>query len=285
MAALLALAAAAVFGAADFTGGRATDRAPVLTVTLMSNAIGVALGLALVAIAGGTFDQPTVAWSAAGGLCGLGGLVLLYRGLAVGPNRLVSPVSAVVAAVLPVGVGIASGERPGMLAVVGLALAAPAIWLVAGGDLQPATTGTARDAADDGSPIVLAIGAGLGFGLFFTCLAQTPDDAGAAPLLVARLVSTTTLVAAFALWRRRTSNAGIDRQGLRLAALAGTLDMSANGLFLWSTLHGDLSIVGALVSLFPVTTILLAMVLLGERMTRAQALGLALAVVTAALLA
>ncbi|MGH1503771.1 MAG: EamA family transporter [Acidimicrobiales bacterium] len=283
MAALLALAAAAVFGAADFTGGRATDRTPVLPVTLTSNVVGVALGVALVAIAGGTFDRPTITWSALGGLCGLGGLVLLYQGLAAGPNRLVSPVSAVVAAVLPVGVGIASGERPGALAIVGLALAAPAIWLVAGGDLKPAPAG--GGVAGDRATIAMAVGAGVGFGLFFTCLAQTPDDAGAAPLLVARLISTTTLVAAFVIWRSRTPKVEVDRHGLRLATLAGTLDMSANGLFLWSTLHGDLSIVGALVSLFPVTTILLAMALLGERMTRAQALGLTLAIATAAFLA
>lgn len=272
MPALLALTAALVFGAADFTGGYATRRTPVATVTLITNIVGVALAAALVLALGGAWTTRTVAWGAAGGAGGLVGLVLLYLGLATGPNRLVSPLSAVIAAAIPVLVGISTGDRPGRLAIVGLLLTPVAIWLVAGGDH--------RQAAGAGRSLTLAVGAGIGFGLFFTCLAQTPDDAGAVPLLAARITSTALLL--LAATRQRPGR--LPSTDLTLPAVAGALDMTANGLFLWSTRGGDLAVVGALVNLFPVTTILLAVVILHERLTRLQTAGLALAITSAALL-
>lgn len=272
MPALLALAAAAVFGAADFTGGYATRRTPVGTVTLVTNVIGVAIAACLVAVLGGAWSGSSVGWGAAGGACGLAGLLLLYYGLATGPNRVVSPSSAVVAAVIPVVAGVLGGERPDRWAVAGLLLTPIAIWLVAGGDL--------REAADARRSLVIAVGAGVGFGLFFVCLAQTPDDAGAVPLLAARLTSTTALLAAALAGRVAPPR----RDQVRVPAIAGTLDMGANGLFLWSARDGDLAVVGALVSLYPVTTVLLAVGILHERLSRTQVLGLVLAVTTAAML-
>jgi uncharacterized membrane protein len=270
--ALLALAAAAVFGAADFTGGYAARRTPVATVTLVTNVVGVAIAAVLVLTLGGASSGASVGWGAAGGAFGLVGIVLLYFGLATGPNRLVSPLSAVIAAALPVAVGLATGDRPGELAFIGLAIAPLAIWLVAGGDI--------RAASGAGRSLAVAVGAGAGFGLFFVCLAQTPDDAGAVPLLAARLTSTTLLLVAVA--ARRASPP--TRADIPIPALAGTLDMGANGLFLWSAVDGDLAVVGALVSFYPVTTVLLAMAVLGERVSRSQAIGLFLAVACAALL-
>lgn len=273
MPALLALAAAAVFGAADFTGGYATRRLPVLSVTLVTNAVGVVVAGLLVVLVDGTMSTAAVTWAAAAGLGGLAGVVFLYLGLARGPNRLVSPLAAVVAALIPVIVGLASGDRPDVLAVVGLALVGPAIWLVAGGDRIH--LGTNRTAFG------LAAAAGLGFGLFFTLLAQTPDDAGAIPLLVSRVASTLVLLGVVV---GRREAASLDVRSLPLPVLAGTLDMSANALYLWSTIDGELAIVGALTNLFPVTTVLLAITILGERLTRAQTTGLILAVAAAALL-
>jgi drug/metabolite transporter (DMT)-like permease len=270
--ALLALAAAAVFGAADFTGGYAARRTHVATVTLVTNVVGVAIATVLVLVLGGAWTTSSIGWGAAGGACGLVGIVLLYFGLATGPNRLVSPLSAVVAAAIPVVVGLATGDRPGELAIVGLAITPFAIWLVAGGDLR-AASGATRSLA-------IAVGAGVGFGLFFVCLAQTPDDAGAVPLLAARLTSTTLMLAAVATGRAAPPT----RADIPIPVLAGTLDMGANGLFLWSAIDGDLAVVGALVSFYPVTTVLLAMAILGERVSRSQALGLILAVACAALL-
>ncbi len=272
MPALLALASACTFGVADFLGGLATRRASVAVVTLITNISGGLLALVLVVMIDGRWGGAALGWGAAGGLAGLVGLMLLYEGLAGGPNRLVSPLSAIVAATVPVVVGVATGDRPDGFAIAGLGLIPVAVWLLAGGDLR----------LSDASlrPVSLAVGAGLGFGAFFVLLAQTPDDAGAVPLLAARVTSVTALLVAAAIIR--PSPPPLRTAGI--AVSAGALDMTANGFFLWSTLDGELAIVGALVSLFPATTVLLAVVVLGERLDRRQTAGLALAIGAAALL-
>ncbi|MFV0258034.1 MAG: EamA family transporter [Acidimicrobiales bacterium] len=272
MPALLALVSAAVFGAADFAGGYATRRLPVLTVTLLTNIVGTAMAAVLVGTVGGTWSRAAVTWGAVGGAFGLVGLLLLYEGLATGPNRLVSPLSGVISAAIPVIIGVATGDRPGGLAVAGLLFTPPAIWLVAGGDH--------RAAAGQRRSILLAVGAGVGFGLFFAGIAQTPDDAGAVPLLIARVTSTTLLLVAAARQRPRAPHG----REWALPVLAGLLDMTANGLFLWSSRDGDLAVVAALVALYPVTTILLAVLVLRERLSRSQTVGLVVAVTAAALL-
>jgi drug/metabolite transporter (DMT)-like permease len=272
MPALLALAAACTFGVADFLGGLATRRAAVVAITLITNLAGAALAVVLVVTIGGRWNIETIGWGAAGGLAGLMGLMLLYEGLSSGPNRLVSPLSAIIAAAVPVVVGLGQGDRPDTLAVAGLCLTPIAVWLVAGGDVAvPAASKR---------PLLLAVGAGLGFGAFFTLLAQTPDDAGAVPLVAARVTSVSVLIAAAVVTRPATPRAAT----IGTAIAAGALDMTANGLFLWSTINGDLAIVGALVSLFPATTVLLAVAVLGERLDRKQATGLALTISAAALL-
>ncbi len=272
MPALLALASAFTFGFADFLGGLATRKTSVIAVTLITNLAGALLALVLVFTIDGQWAMDTIAWGAAGGLTGLVGVVLLYQGLADGPNRLVSPLSAVVAAVVPIVVGISLGDRPGGLAVLGLVIAPIAIWLVAGGDV--------RLGAASRRPLMLGLGAGLGFGAFFALLAQTPDDAGAVPLLAARATSLTVLIVAALLIRPGAPSPSV----VGVAAVAGALDMTANGFFLWSTLDGELAIVGALVNLFPAPTVLLAVAFLGERLDRKQTIGLALAITAAALL-
>jgi len=272
MPALLALAAACTFGVADFLGGLCTRRAAVVAVTLTTNLAGAAMAIVLAFTIDGAWTPRAIGWGAVAGLAGLIGLVLLYQGLADGPNRLVSPLSAVIAAIVPVVVGVTLGDRPNTLAIAGLAVAPIAIWLVAGGDLRMTETSK--------RPVLLGVGAGLGFGTFFALIAQTPDDAGAVPLLAARATSVTILILAAIVTRP-----GVPApQVLVVAIVAGALDMTANGLFLWSTLDGELAIVGALVSLFPATTVLLAVVFLGERLDRKQVSGLALAITAAALL-
>lgn len=272
MPALLAIAAACTFGVADFLGGLATRRAAVIAVTLITNLAGAAVAVVLVIVIDGAWTARAVVWGAVAGIAGLVGLVLLYQGLAEGPNRLVSPLSAVVAATVPVVVGVALGDRPGSVAIVGICVVPVAVWLVAGDDIGLA--GTSK------RPPALGVGAGLGFGTFFVLLAQTPDDAGAVPLLMARVASVTVLIVATVATRPATPAAAT----VGIAIAAGALDMTANGLFLWSSLDGDLAIVGALVSLFPATTVLLAVAFLGERLDRKQATGLVLAVTAAALL-
>lgn len=272
MSSFLALGSAAVFGVADFVGGRASSRVSVLRVTLVSNIVGGILAGVLAIVVATSWSSGAVVWGAAGGCAGLVGLLLLYHGLATGPNRLVSPVSAVVSAVVPVVVGIATGERPGAIAAVGLALTPLAVWLIADG---------AWKLTEDRRSLLVAVGAGAGFGTFFACLAQTPDDAGASPLVAARVASTAILVGVAV--ARRTGEP-MPGRALGIAAAAGALDMTANGLFLWAVQDGDLAITGALVSLFPVTTILLAVVVLHERIRRRQLIGIGTALIAAALL-
>lgn len=273
MPALLALISAAAFGAADFAGGFATRKTSVLNVTLVTNTVGVVLAAGLVAILGGTWTVETLAWGAAGGICGLIGLSLLFLGLASGPNRVISPLSAVLSAVLPVAVGLTTGDRPDSAAIVGLILTPLAIWLVAGGDSH-------IDAASRKS-LGYGIGAGIGFGLFITCIAQAPEGSGALPLLAARTASS-TLVILVVLLKGRPKE--FPKSAITIAAIAGSIDMVANGLFLWSSREGDLAVVGALVALYPATTILLAIILLHERLNKAQAVGLVLAITAAVLL-
>ena len=156
MPALLAIAAACTFGVADFLGGLSTRKAAVVAVTLSTNLAGAALAVVLVIVIDGAWTVQAMAWGAAGGLAGLVGLLLLYQGLAEGPNRLVSPLSAVAAATVPVIVGVAVGDRPGALAILGICVVPIAVWLVAGGDLDLA--GASK------RPLALGVGAGLGFG-------------------------------------------------------------------------------------------------------------------------
>ncbi len=272
MSALLALASAATFGVADFLGGFATRNAHVLAVTLATNIAGGVLACVLVIVLGGEWSTTAMVWSAAAGLVGLGGLVLLYLGLAVGPNKLVSPVSAVVAAVVPVVAGLALGERPDTISLIGVAATPPAVWFLAGGEL--------RIEHGANKAFSMALGGGFGFGLFFTLIAQVPEDSGAVPLLVARIATVTALLLAVGVKRPGRP----DAKWAGVAIGAGTLDMSANGLFLWASRDGELAIVGALTSLFPATTVLLAVTVLGERLTRTQIGGLAMALAAAALL-
>ena len=296
MGAILALAAAATFGVADFAGGQATRRSPALHVTLVSNVAGGLVAVILAFAVASTWSTAALVWGAIGGVFGLVGLLLLYIGLATGPNRLVSPVSAVVSAVVPVAAGLTMGERPGILAAIGLALTPLAVWTIAGGSIQIS--------AEDRRSLLIALCAGAGFGMFFVCLAQTPDGAGATPLVAARATSVALLIVAVGVThrfrsrrlsqaeptepRQHTEELGrltrAIEAGLGLALLAGTLDMIANGFFLWATREGELVVVGALVSLFPATTIVLAVLLLHERLERRQLLGIVLGLTAAVLL-
>lgn len=274
--AVLALCAAAAFGVADFLGGFATRRSPVVPVTVVSNLTGALVALGVLAVIGGEWTTASAVLGGVGGLAGLVGLVLLYDALASGRFQLVSPISAVTGAAVPVVAGLVIGDRPGVLAIVGLLLTAPAVWLLAGGAGLPS-----RVADVLGRRLLLqSFLAGGGFGVFFVFLDRTPDGAGATPLVAARVASIAAIVLL-----------GVARGGVRpaasavpSAAAAGAVDMTANGFFLWASRDGDLSVVGALTSLYPAGTVVLAWLVFGERLRRLQRIGLALALGAAALL-
>lgn len=268
MALFLAFASAVVYGTGDWFGGHAARRRPSIGVA----AIGQSMSLVLVAVAvvigsAAVPSGPTWAWSAAGGVVGAIGIAGLYHGFAVGSVSVVAPVSAVVGAVLPVGVGVALGDRPGALALAGIVLAVVSIAMVSG------AVGPARHVG--GRVVALAVGVGACFGSLFVCLERADGDSGMWPLLVMRIVSVPML--AVLLLRRRSGERGGDRRSLVLSLVAGTFDMGANVLYLLAVREGMLSLVAVVASLYPAATVALAAGVDDERVSRPQAIGLVVA--------
>lgn len=301
MAIVLGLAAALVYGAADFTGGLATRRTHALAVVVLSQAAGlVVLLVTLPFVADGGPAGGDLARGAVAGIGGGAGVALLYRGLAVGRMSVVAPITAVGAAALPLLWGLVAGERPSPWALAGVVLALVAVVLVsaaqgsepgdvaaagpgAGGVVRarPGAGGAARTGRALGPGVGEAVLAGLGFGAFFVVLEGTSADAGLWPLLGAR---TSILVAGAAALATRTPLRAAPGQGGRIA-LAGVLDMGANVLYLLAARQGLLSLVAVIVSLYPASTVLLARFVLGERLGPAQRIGLTLAAAGVALIA
>jgi drug/metabolite transporter (DMT)-like permease len=270
VAVLLALGSSASYGTADFLGGLASRRAAATAVVLVSQSVGLATLAAVLALTDRQLPAAVdLGWGGLAGLCGMVGLVLFYRGLAAGTMSVVAPVTAVVSAIVPVVAGLALGERPGWLAMTGIALAVPAIVLLGWGGSPP---GTGRHV--DRRALVLAAAAGVGFGLFFVTLSRASSDAGLWPVLAARVASVTALAVLITLQR---AWGGVPAAVSSLSAGAGVLDTTANGLYLLAVQRGLLSEVAVLSSLYPASTIVLASTVLHERLARLQWWGLALA--------
>ncbi len=273
---LLALCSAATYGVGDFFGGLAAKRAAAAAVLLWSHVAGLVLVVAAAFVVSGQVTVGDVAIGALGGLGGALGVGLLYRALAIGPMSAVAPVTALLAAAVPIVAGIVDGERPGASAAIGMVGALGAIVLVSaegGGSLRPS----------DLRGVLMALGAGLGFGLFFVALSHTGDDSGLWPIVGARLASV-SVVGALALTGRVSAalEGGAPR---RLTVGAGACDVAANVLYLLAIREGLLSVVSALSSLYPVSTVVLAWIVLRERFAPLQRVGLALAVPAALLMA
>jgi drug/metabolite transporter (DMT)-like permease len=271
----LALASSLAYGAADFLGGLAARRAHVLRVVVIAAPVSLLVELLLWPAVGASFPPAAVTWGAASGLASAVAFALLYRTLAIGPMSVLSPVTALVSAALPVSVGLLEGERLSALAVGGMMLAFAAIVLVSGGtdtrSLRPSRTA-----------LVLAFGAGTAIALQLVCLDQAPDGSGIAPLIVGRAVSTAVVLgAAFAL----RGHLGDSQPSLTASAVTGALDSLANFAFLLAVRDGDLAVVAVITALYPAGTVLLARVFLAERIGTTQLAGLGLAAVSVSLLA
>jgi drug/metabolite transporter (DMT)-like permease len=276
VAVVLALASAVVYGAADFLGGLASRKTSVFGVVALSQLVGLAALLALLPWLGGPVGADDLAWGAAAGLAGAAGLVLFFRTLARGVMSVIAPVTAVTAAAVPVLVGLLGGDRIGPWAAAGIILALAAVVLVsAEGGLSALRT--ARPAT-----LAPALAAGSAFGLFFVLLDRTSGDSGLTPLVTARLASV-GLVVVLALAARQSVR--VTRPALPLVAVSGVGDMTANALFLLATqADGQLAITGVLASLYPVSTVVLAQLLLRERLVGAQVAGLGTAVAAVVLI-
>ena len=275
MAIVLSLLAAAAYGVSDFVGGVFSKRVSPWSVAFVGALAGAAVVAAFTAVDGGEPRRADYAWGLLAGVGNGLGTAFLYRGLSSGRMGVVAPVSGVGAALLPVVVGLASGERPGPVVWTGMVVALPAIWLVAS---EPA----ASEVTAPGSGLFDGVLAGLGFGTLFAALAQIPEESGFLPLAFNQLVAAVLIaVVAGALrsaWvpRERAAYAGV---------ISGSLGALATGLFLVATHEGYLTVSAVIVSLYPAFTVLLAFSVLREHVHRIQAVGLAMCGVAVALVA
>jgi len=273
---LLAGFSALLFGAADFCGGLAARKSPLFAVLVISQAIGLALAIAASAVLGvGLPPVRDLAWGALAGLCGAVGVATLYSALATTIVAVASPVAAVIGAAIPMLLGVATGDRPAILSWVGIALAIPSIVLLTAGPVEKGGGGKLRKA------VWLGIVAGVSFGLFFSAISRTSAGSGLWPLVSAR-ITVVTLVLLLALFTRRSLR--VSASNLPMVFLAGLLDMGANIAFLLASRSGMLTIVAVIDSLYPGPTVLLAWLVLRERMSRLRVAGLVLALAGVALI-
>jgi drug/metabolite transporter (DMT)-like permease len=270
MAVVLALLGALIYGTADFAGGMASRRAPALAVVFCAQLVGVALLMVLLVLVPGRFDLPSFGWGAAAGACGGMALLVFYRSLATGAMTVVAPLTAVMSAIVPVIGGLAFGERPSPLALVGVVLAVAAVVLVGAEHGSLPTPRMLRGSAVGG-----ALLAGTGFGLLFVLLSRAAPDSGFWPVAGARCASLLLLVVVALVGRRSLVPRGAPAP---FVAVAGLGDMTANLLFVLASRIGMLSVVGVLIALYPAATVLLAMVVLRERLHPIQVGGVAAAV-------
>jgi drug/metabolite transporter (DMT)-like permease len=276
---VFALVAALGYGLSDFVGGLASRRTHVLRVVLVTYPVGLA-GLLLAApLAGGRlggFDL--VIAMIAGAANGLA-IIWFYSALATGPMNVVSPLTALLVAGLPLVFGLVTGEQLGAVAIGGALLAVIAVVLVSREE---------RTAVDEAGPVRftarvgwLTVGSGAAFAVYFVLLDQLPHDSGLWPLVVSRGTATALVLAAALV----AGQFRIPERALALSVTAGLLDAVCNTAFLLALRTGLLAVVSVLTSLYPAATVLMARLVLGERTGRVQRVGLALAAVSVTLIA
>ena len=271
--AALSLATAGTWGAADFSGGFATKQANVFRVVAGAHACGLVMMLALAWLSGEPMPPPSsLLWGVAAGISGAFGIAALYKGLAIGRMGVVAPVASVITAVLPVLIEVRAEGLPDRLQLVGFALALVSIWLIARPDGE----------IDSHRGLGLAILAGVMFGLFLVTGRQAGRHGVFWPLVAARAASTLLMLIIVAF---STRDGRPLRPALLPILLSGLLDSGANALFLAATRHGRLDVAAVLSSLYPASTVILARVLLKERISRMQSAGIVGALMAVALIA
>jgi len=242
-------------------------------VLLISQGVGL-IGMVVVAVVlGGDVAGRDILLGGIAGLAGAAGVAMLYRGLASGAMSLVAPITGVVAVVIPVAVGVGGGERPAPAQYAGIVLAVIAVTLLSGGG--------GRTARLRPETLLLAVGAGIAIGLFYVAIAKTSSAANMWPLVSARAASVGAFVIVSAALRRVPF---VRASSLLLIVGSGIFDVSANALYLLAV-HGNLlSIIAVLVSLYPVGTMVLSIVVLGERLRRRQVIGVGAALTAVVLI-
>ncbi len=250
----------------------------MLGVVVGAQGVGFVLLLALVPFFGGSPAGTDLLWGALCGVAGGAAIALLYRGLAIGTMGVVSPITAVLAATVPIVYGVlVRGERPPGLAIAGIIAALIAVVCVSASPNDGAARTSAGNSKRTLPPgLIEALGSGVGFGCFFIALAQVRPEAGMYPLLSARLTSL-ALLALGGVLTGRIADLRIARPTIALVIAGGVLDVSANVLYVLAVHSGMISIVAVLSSLYPAATVALAAFVLHERLVRIQWIGVAVA--------
>ena len=268
-AAATAIGSAVLYGAADFVGGLTARRASTLAVVFASQFAGaVTLSLVLPLLPHADPSRLDFQWGVVAGVAGGAGVALLYEALAIGTMSAVAPTTAVCAVAIPVAFAVLVGERPSAVTWTGMVVALVAIVLVS------RTSSSAEPATRRSQPrraLMLAIASGAVIGIFYLALARTSAGAGMWPLLAARGASALFFLAL-------ALGGGHGRLRLPLAVLpmavgCGVIDMLANTLYLVATRGGPLSVIVTLASLYPASTVILARLVLHERLGRVQVAG------------
>ena len=275
MTVVLGLAAALCYGVGDFAGGFASRHHGAVTVLLYSYPVGAVMMTAMLPLFGGHLTAHTVLFGVLGGAAGLVGVMVMYHLMIDAPMNVISPVTAVLAAIVPVVFGVGVGERPAVAAWIGIVIGVLAVLLV---------SRTNEDHPHGRIAVrVLALAgvSGVGFGFYFIFLARAGHDSGLWPLVISRIASA-ILILPVAM--QRHAFVRVRGRVLAVVVAAGACDALANMFFLLSARAGLLSLASVLTSLYPAVTVLLAVGLLREHTSRVQRAGLALAAVAVVLI-
>ena len=272
MALILSLVTAIVYGAGDFFGGLSTKRSAVLTVVFASQVAGFGVLAIAAPLIGGTWILGDVLVGAGAGVFGALAIALLYRALSIGAMGIISPVTAVIAAALPAIYGLAVGERPPAVALAGIVLALVAVVIVS----------FVRGPGQTVRGLPEAMIAGVLFALFFIAFARTSPASGFWPLVGARAAS----FVAFGIAGLLTRTPLVPRaDAWPTIAAAGVFDMLANVFYVLAVHTGYIAIVAVVSSLYPASTVALAGIVLHERLSRQQWVGVGCAFVGIAAIA
>jgi drug/metabolite transporter (DMT)-like permease len=284
---LAGLSGALIFGAADFLGGIAAKRISPVRVTAISGATGFVVLLLALTVVGGAWSSSAVWLGVVTGVIGAAAVGLLYACLAIGPMSILSPLTAVVSAIVPATWALVQGARlsPIGYAAIGVALVAVVLvgFVPERGAVRPSAKG-----------LIMATASGTLIGVFLILMDVTPDDSGLVPLVVNRAVNGTTMFLVVGLlalaYSRRPRTTAVEaargwRPGLGLAVIVGVTDAVANTLILIGLRIGELSVMSVLTAMYPAGTILLAATVLRERIAPVQWVGLVLALAAAGMLA
>ena len=298
----LGLSGALLFGASDFIGGIASRVTSPLKVTALSALTGLVLLSTVLAVTGGAWSAEAVLYGSLAGLAVGTALALLYKSLAIGPMSILSPLTGLVSALVPMTAGLLRGERLAAIGYLALALALVAVVLIGFSPEKAARRPSALGLAT-------AAGAGILFGVFLILIDISPDDSGLIPLVFSRAASA-ILMGLAVLWMIGRSRSRLVRKqhsigavpgimrlladppgtpswrvGLKLAVACGVIDSVANTLQLLGLRVGELSVMSVLNAMYPAGTVILAAIVMKERITPLQFVGLSIALLAAILFA